>query len=191
MSVEQVPGMAVAASPAVDKERRRMLNPFLMKGYMLARLPLGLFAGLRVVRLDEQGCTVRLPGGWRTRNPFGSTYFAAQMMAAEMATGAVAMMMVRSAPASVALILREVRGVFTKRVQGRALFTFSDVDGMRAVVDRAAASGEGEFYTGRVEGVTEAGEAAAEFEITWSFKRRGGAGGAPPSPRAADSLRRE
>jgi hypothetical protein len=172
MSVQHAPGMAAAAPPVADTERRRMLNPWLMRGYMLTRLPLGLVAGLRVVRLDQQGCTVRLPGGWRTRNPFGSTYFAAQMMAAEMATGAVAMMAVRTAPASVALILREVRGVFTKRVQGRSLFTFDDAAGLRAVVDRAAASGEGEFYTGRVVGVTEAGEPAAEFEITWSFKRR-------------------
>jgi hypothetical protein len=171
MSAEHAPGMAAAASPA-DRERRRMLNPWLMKGYLLARLPLALAAGLRVVRLDERGCSVRLPGGWRTRNPFGSTYFAAQMMAAEMATGAVAMMMVRAAPVSVALILREVRGVFTRRVQGRSHFTFEDAAGMRAVIDKAAASGEGEFYTGRVAGLTEAGETAAEFEITWSFKRR-------------------
>jgi hypothetical protein len=150
-----------------------MLSPWLMRGYMLTRLPLALWAGLRVVRLDDQGCTVRLPGGWRTRNPFGSTYFAAQLMAAEMATGAVAMMLVRSAPASVALILREVRGVFSKRVQGRSHFSFDDAAGMRAVIERAAASGEGEFYTGRVAGTNQNGEPAAEFEITWSFKRRG------------------
>jgi hypothetical protein len=172
MSAEHAPGMTVPAPAAGDSERRRMLNPWLMRGYLLSRLPLALFAGLRVVRLDERGCCVRLPGGWRTRNPFGSTYFAAQMMAAEMATGAVAMMMVRTAPVSVALILREVRGVFTRRVQGRSHFTFEDAAGMRAVIDKAAASGEGEFYTGRVIGLTEAGETAAEFEITWSFKRR-------------------
>jgi hypothetical protein len=174
MSVERASGqdLGTAASPAVEKERRRMLNPLLMKAYMLARLPLAACAGLRVVSIDEAGCAVRLPGGWRTRNPFGSTYFAAQMMAAEMATGAVAMMLVRGAEASLAFILREVRGVFTKRVQGRATFTFADVAGMRAVIEKAAASGQSEVYVGRVVGVTEAGEPAAEFDITWSFKRR-------------------
>ena len=36
------------SSPAVEKIRSRMLNPFLMRGFMLAKLPLALVAGLRV-----------------------------------------------------------------------------------------------------------------------------------------------
>ena len=72
--------------------RRRMLSPWGLRAYMLARLPLALAAGLRVDVLDERACSVSLPGGWRTRNPFGSTYFAAQTMAAEMSTGAPALL---------------------------------------------------------------------------------------------------
>lgn len=166
------PAVAHGLAGAVERQRRRVLNRVLMKAYLLARLPLAAAAGLRVVRLDAQACAVRLPGGWRTRNPFGSTYFAAQMMAAEMATGAPALLLARGAAVNLAFILREARGAFVKRIQGPALFTFADVDGMRAVVERAAAGGEGALYTGRVAGVTEAGETAAEFEITWSFKRR-------------------
>jgi len=156
----------------LERERRRLLNRFLMLAYMWRRLPLGACAGLRVVHLDDEACTVRLAGGWRTRNPFGSAYFAAQAMAAEMSTGAPAFMLVQGATASVALILREVRAVFTKRITGRSSFTFADVAGMRAVVERAARSGESEVYTGRSIGRTADGAVAAEFDVTWSFKRR-------------------
>jgi hypothetical protein len=153
--------------------RRRILSRWGFFSYLWARTPLAAFAGLRIVSLDESSCTVSLPGGWRTRNPFGSTYFAAQAMAAEMSTGAPALVLVQGASASVALIVREIRGVFTKRISGPSSFTFSDVAGMRAAVERAARSGESEAYTARSTGRTADGVVAAEFDVTWSFKRRG------------------
>ena len=152
--------------------RRRLLRPWNFRLYLWTNLPLAGAAGLALERLDEQGCVVRLPGGWRTRNPFRSMYFAAQAMAAEMSTGAPAMMLAEGAPASVAMLVREVRGVFTRRIQGPATFTFADLAAMRATVDRAAASGESEGFVARSIGRTREGEAASEFEVTWSFKRR-------------------
>src|SRR5262245_30905984 len=107
---------------AAERARRRMLNPVGFRLYLLGKLPLALAAGLRLRRLDAEACEVSLPGGWRTRNPFGSTYFAAQTMAAELSTGAPAMVLVAGAPASVAFILREVRASFVKRILGRSTF---------------------------------------------------------------------
>jgi len=156
-----------------ERYRRRFSSPWGFRAYLWAKLPLAACAGLRLRDLDASSCTVSLPGGWRTRNPFGSTYFAAQAMAAEMSTGAPAKVLVEGAAVSVAMILREVRAVFVKRIQGLSFFTFSDVGGMQAVVDRAGASGESEVYTGRSIGRTADGAIAAEFDITWSFKRRG------------------
>ncbi len=159
--------------PRSERVRRRVLKPWSFRFYLLWKIPLAACAGLRLVRLDEAGCTVRLPGGWRTQNPFRSTYFAAQAMAAEMSTGAPAMMLVEGASASVALILVGIQAVFTKRIQGPSTYTFEDVAGMRAVVDEAAAGSEAVRYTGRSIAHAPDGTVAAEFEITWSFKRRG------------------
>jgi len=155
-----------------ERVRRRILKPWTFRLYLWAKVPLVACAGLRLAYLDGETCTVALPGGWRTRNPFSSAYFAAQAMAAEMATGAPAMVLVQGSPISVALILREVRATYTRRIQGSSSYTFADVAGMQAVVERAAASGESETYTGRVTGRTRDSQAASEFEITWSFKRR-------------------
>jgi hypothetical protein len=152
--------------------RRRLLRPWNFRLYLWARLPLAACAGLALRRLDDDGCTVALPGGWRTQNPFQSMYFAAQAMAAEMSTGAPAMMIAEGASASVSMLVREVRGVFTRRIQGDASFTFDDLEGMRAAVERAVATGESESFVARSTGRTKDGGAASEFEITWSFKRR-------------------
>jgi len=157
---------------ASERQRRRILKPWGFRLYLLARLPLAAGAGLRLRSLDESSCTVSLPGGWRTRNPFGSTYFAAQAMAAEMSTGAPAMILAAGAPASVALMLREIKAVFSQRIVGQALFTFDDVAGLRAAVERAAVAAESELYTGRSIGRTADGMVASQFEVTWSFKRR-------------------
>ena len=161
-----------ALNERAQAARRRLLRPWNFRLYLWARLPLAAGAGLRLERLDETGCAVSLPGGWRTRNPFASMYFAAQAMAAEMSTGAPAMMLAEGAPASVSMLVREVRGVFTRRIVGPATFTFSEIDAMRAALDRAVASGESETFVARSAGRTREGEPASEFEITWSFKRR-------------------
>jgi hypothetical protein len=162
----------VSMNAKSDAVRRRILKPVQFWLYLWAKLPLAACAGLGLQGLDDTTCVVTLPGGWRTQNPFRSTYFAAQLMAAEMSTGAAAMVLVEGAPASVAMLLREVRAVYTKRIQGPSRYVFSDVAGMQQVVDRAAASGESESYTARSIGHGPDGEPASEFELTWSFKRR-------------------
>jgi hypothetical protein len=156
-----------------EEARRRLLRPWTFRLYLVAKLPLAACAGLRLVSLDERSCTVSLPGGWRTQNPFRSTYFAAQCMAAEMSSGAPAMVLVQGAPASVSMLLRGIEAVFTKRIQGTSLYTFEDVAGLGAAIERAAQSGESESYVGRAVARTGDGATAAEFKVTWSFKRRG------------------
>jgi len=162
----------VTLNQGAERLRRRLLNRWKFRAYLWAKLPLAACAGLRLRGLDGESCTVSLPGGWRTRNPFGSTYFAAQAMAAEMSTGLPAAMLVAGTTTSVAFILRGIEAVFSKRIQGESFFTFSDLAGMQATLEKAAASGESETYTGRSVGRTAAGELAAEFQVTWSFKRR-------------------
>jgi hypothetical protein len=159
------------AEPA-ERERRQMLNPWIFSLGMWRALPLAACAGLRIVRLDESACEVSLPGGWRTQNPFRSTYFAAQAMAAEMSTGAPARLLVREASASVSMLVTGLRAVFTKKIVGGSVFTFSEIQAMREAVRRAAETGEAHVFVARSLGRTAQGTAAAEFEVTWSFKRR-------------------
>jgi hypothetical protein len=156
-----------------ERLRRQVLSPWRFWFFQWKTLPLAAAAGLRLRTLDEARCTVFLPGGWRTQNPFRSTYFAAQAMAAELSTGAPAMVLVGGAPASVAMLVREVRGTFVKKITGPSVFAFDDVASLRAAIDRAAATGESETFVARSIGTAADGTVAAEFEITWSFKRRG------------------
>jgi hypothetical protein len=93
-------------------------------------------------------------------------------MAAEASTGAPALVLVAGAAASVSPILREVHGVFHKRIIGRSEFCFDDLAGMKNTVDRAVQSGESERFAARSVAAQEDGSVLAEFELVWSFKRR-------------------
>ncbi len=158
--------------PAAEQARRRLLRPGLFPLYLWAKLPLAACAGLRLQELGETRCVVRLPGGWRTQNPFRSTYFAAQAMAAEMSTGAPAMILLRGAPASISMLVRGLSASFTKKATGPTLFAFEDVAGMRAVIEKASASDEGQEYTARSTGRMLDGTVVAEFDVQWTFRRR-------------------
>ncbi|MEO8499805.1 MAG: DUF4442 domain-containing protein [Vicinamibacteria bacterium] len=155
-----------------DKVRRRVLSPIGFRFFLWKQLPLAAFARLRLRSLDEGGCTVILPGGWRTQNPFRSTYFAAQAMAAEMSTGAPAMVLVQGSEARVSLLVTEVRARYTKKIVGSSQFTFREIGEMADTVERAAQTGAPAICVARSIGRNTAGEVASEFEVTWSFKRR-------------------
>jgi hypothetical protein len=158
--------------PAAEVVRRRVLSSLPMALYLWRVLPLAAFAGLRVTRLDEQACTVRLPGGWRTRNPFGSTYFAAQAMAAEMSTGAPLLVAVAASGVSLSTLVTGIEGRFLKKLVGIGRFTFDDVAGLRAAVSRAAETGGPETFTARSIARDEAGDVVSEWALSWSLKRR-------------------
>jgi Domain of unknown function (DUF4442) len=161
-----------APAPRAAKLAARLKSPFLLRGFLLAKLPLALVAGLRVRELDTERCVVTVPYGWRTTNPFRSTYFAALSMAAEMSTGALAMLATELAEAPVALIIVDLQASFEKKAQ--SLTTFTCEDGRKAFDAVAETVRTGEPATARMETVGRSadGTVVARFAFTWSFKRR-------------------
>jgi hypothetical protein len=159
-------------APKIAKLAARLKNPFLFRGFLLAKLPLALVAGLRVRELDTERCVATVPYGWRTTNPFRSTYFAALAMAAEMSTGALAMLATELAAAPVALIIVNLEAGFEKKAQG--LTTFTCEDGRKAFDAVAETVRTGEPATARLETVGRSpdGTVVARFAFVWSFKRR-------------------
>ena len=93
-------------------------------------------------------------------------------MAAEMSTGAPAMVLVQGSDAKISMLVTDIRARFTKKIAGESQFTFRDVGEMAATIERAAQTGESATFVARSVGRNEAGDAASEFDVTWSFKRR-------------------
>ncbi|MES1241883.1 MAG: DUF4442 domain-containing protein [Acidobacteriota bacterium] len=158
-------------TPAVTRLRRRMLSPWQMRGFMLAKLPLALVAGLKVRELDAEHCTVTVPYGWRSTNPFRSTYFAALSMAAEMSTGALALLEVELAPKPVSMLITGMIAEFGKKATGLTSFTCADGRALAAAVAKALA-GEPNTFEAVSTGTAPDGAVVARFTFTWSFKAK-------------------
>jgi hypothetical protein len=152
--------------------RKRMLSPFWIRLFLLTKLPLGFMAGLRVRQLDRDSCRTTVPYGWRTQNPFQSTYFAAQAMAAELSTGVLAMYAVQSAPASVALLITGMEARFIKKATSLATFTCEGGDALFAAVAETVRTGKPVTATVETVGTVKSGITVARFRFTWSFKKR-------------------
>lgn len=152
--------------------RRRMLNPWLTRVFMLFKMPLGFFAGLRVQALDERRCQTSLPYGWRSTNPFRSIYFAAQSMAAELSTGAVAMLAVEAAPVPMAMLITGLEAEFSKKAASETTFTCEDGKEIFAAVREAVATGESVTVDAKTVGRMPDGTEVSRFVFTWSFKAR-------------------
>lgn len=158
----------------LEKTAGKMRNPFLIRLFLLAKLPLGFMAGLRVKTLDEHRCETTVPYGWRTQNPFRSTYFAAQSMAAELSTGALAMLATDQAPASVAMLITGMEAEFGKKATATTTFTCEGGDALFAAVSRAIETGEAQAATVETVGRMANGVEVSRFRFTWSFKKRSG-----------------
>jgi hypothetical protein len=156
----------------MDKTKFVLTNRLANAAMLWTRLPLAAFAGLRVRRLDETGAEVSLPAGWKTQNPFGSTYFAAQAMAAEMSTGAPMLWFIEQSGVKVSSLVTNISAKFTKKAVSEARFVFKDGAAMRAAISEAVVTGEPRTFTARSVGTQRDGSEVAEFEVTWSFKKK-------------------
>jgi acyl-coenzyme A thioesterase PaaI-like protein len=140
------------------------------------RVPVLLFLAPRVVELDDEGCAVVIPLGWRSRNHVGSMYLGALCAGADVACGLNALRAVRRGHRRVVPLFKDLEASFLKRADGDVLFRSRE--GRRVEEAVAAADRSGERITLPVEVVATVParygeEPVARFRLGLSLKRRG------------------
>ncbi len=156
----------------IAKIRKQMLSPWKMKAYMMAKLPMGFLAGLRIRELTTGKCTVSVPYKWLNTNPFKSTYFAVLGMAAELSTGALSLMAAQLSEGSIATLITGLKADFVKKAVHVTNFTCEEGGKIFAAVEEASVTGVPTTATVKTTGRSAEGVVVAEFEFTWSFKKR-------------------
>lgn len=152
--------------------RKQLLNPLLLKGYFALKLPLAAMAGLRITALDRLRCEALVPFDWRTRNPFGSIYFAALAMAAELSSAGLALTAARSGASTVSALPVGLEAEFEKKATGHTRFLCEEGPTLYTAVERALETGEGVTCRVATVGRMDDGTRVASFRIMWSFKRK-------------------
>lgn len=83
---------------------------------------MAFLAGLKVIEIDSSKATVTVPYKCLNKNPFRSIYFAVLSMAAELATGILAMAAIKDYSVPVSMLVLEMKAGFQKK-QGQKLLS--------------------------------------------------------------------
>ncbi len=152
--------------------RRQIMNPARYRLFLLAKLPMGFLAGLKVVELQENKAIVSLRYKYITQNPFRSIYFAALSMAAELSTGILGFANIFKRNPPVSMLVIKMQGEFYKKAVGKIKFTCYDGKVVEDAVELTLATGEGVVVNCTSVGLNEQDEEVAKFIFTWSFKAK-------------------
>ncbi len=107
-----------------------------------AKIPMIFFCSPKVIELDEDGCAVRIPLGYRTKNHLGSMYFGALCTGADCAGGLNAFMLIRERHPKVSLVFKDFKAEFHKRADGDVVFRCRDGRAIAEAMAQTEASGE-------------------------------------------------
>ena len=140
--------------------------------FMFSKLPAAYFSGVRVKSITPAEATVTVPYKWFSQNPFRSTYFACQAMAAEMSTGLLAMMHIHERRPAVSMLVVGIEGSFHKKATGVTAFTCTDGGAIARAIEEAVVTGESRQVRAESKGFNEPGDLVAVFYITWSFRAK-------------------
>lgn len=139
---------------------------------MFFKLPSAFFSGVRLRKITEAEAVVSVPFKWFSQNPFNSTYFACQAMAAEMSTGVLALGQLHKRKPPVSMLVTGLKAQYFKKATERLYFTCSMGNEIKSVIEKAIETKEGQTIEVVSIGRNAAGEVASEFTITWSFKAK-------------------
>ncbi len=139
------------------------------------KIPMIGYVRPRVVRLDDEAVTIRLPLGRRTKNHWGTMYFGALAVGADLASGMQAMWATdaekKATGRKVTLVFKDVQAEFLRRPDGDVDFTSDDGERVRQAVAEAAETGERVNIPVPVSCTVDE-EEVARFTLTLSLKRK-------------------
>lgn len=157
-------------------QRQQLLNklksPIWFRLFMLTSLPAALFAGIKVERVDEQASAISVRYTWFSKNPFKSIYFACLAMAAEMASGVLALVHTTDKHPAISMLVFNMQASFHKKAVGKIIFKCIEGDKIKRAVEQAIATGAGVTCEALSQGYDEHQNLVAEFRITWTFKQK-------------------
>lgn len=142
----------------------------------LTQIPLLAFVSPRVERLDDDGCEVEIPLGFRTKNHLGSMYFGVLSCGADLAGGVNAALLTQKKHKKVQLVFKTFSAEYLKRADGDTRFTCNDGRAIREAVEKADATGERITVPLTIVATVPSkygSEPVARFQLGLSLKRKG------------------
>ncbi len=153
-----------------SKFQKFVTNSFAFKFYLLKNLPFGFLANLKVKEITSENAVVSIPFNYLTKNPFNSMYFAAQSMAAEMATAVLAMNAIYSQKKPVSMLVLSLSATFSKKAKTKLHFTCTQGAEIERIVNECIETGQSRTVEVISIGTDKNGDEVSRFILQWTFK---------------------
>jgi len=153
------------------KFRKKILKKSNFFFFSLTKLPSLAWWGVRLKSLDDGQCEVTMPFKWRTQNPFGSIYFAAQAGAAELSTGLICMQAL-SGRGKWSMYVIGFEAEYGVTAKTKVTFQCEDGDKVNQLLDKIESTGQPDQLVMVSTGTNTEGKMVSRFKITWSFKKK-------------------
>ncbi|MDX8553977.1 DUF4442 domain-containing protein [Tenacibaculum sp. 1B UA] len=147
-------------------------TPRKVNAFLLFKLPSAFFTGVRLKSLTNNAAVVKVTYRWVNQNPFKSMFWAVQGMASELSTGILVMKEIDASNRKISMLVTNVNGTFTKKATGKIRFECNEGELIRATIQKAIETGEGQTITVTSEGFNEEGISVSKFEYEWSLKAK-------------------
>lgn len=138
--------------------------------YMLFKLPLGYLSGVRVTSITEMAAEVKIKYKWMNQNPFKSMFWAAQGMAAEMATAVLVMKAIAVSKEKVSMLVTHQEADFFKKARGTILFSCAGGKEISKAIKISKETKQGQVVVLTSEGKNRDGVVVSKFIFEWSLK---------------------
>lgn len=146
------------------------ITPLKFNTFTFFKLPSAWWSGVRLRYLDKEKAVSSVTYKWFNQNPFNSMFWAVQGMAAELSTGAMVSDQIRDSGRKISMLVANNNANFSKKATGKITFTCKDGALIRKALDQTIATGEGQTFWMKSEGVNEDGELVSTFNFEWSVR---------------------
>lgn len=97
-----------------------------LKTFGFFKIPLIFYVNPKVILLNNEEIKVSIPLNRRTRNHYGSMYFGALAVGADISVGLFAMSLVKKSGADMLLLFKDFQIEFHQRAEGETIFSCRD-----------------------------------------------------------------
>jgi len=152
---------------------KEMKATWFIRYFGLSKVPLIFYCRPTVVKLTEETTIIKIPFKRRNKNHLKSMYFGALAVGADVASGVLAMHLIRKSGRNISSVFKDFKADFLKRPEGDTHFTCDDGLAVKNLIDEATKTGERVNMQVKITATVpeiSGDEPVAEFILTLSLK---------------------
>ena len=133
------------------------------------KLPSVWWCGIRVTKIDNISCRVKVIHRWINQNPFKSMFWAVQGMAAELTTGVLIMEAIQNSKRKVSMLVLNNRANFSKKARGKVLFECDEKQKILKAMNQLIKTQQPQAIWLTSKGIDQNGDIVSTFEFEWTL----------------------